>query len=409
MEEKLTIFGDDEAAADVLALKEFLLDIDCLDPLDEWADQFNLFDVLGIARMEIRHSNILGWLLDPNENHGLGDAVIRGFLNHVATSSGGGVDVFDALLLDCHDFTVRREWRNIDILAVSASEKYAICIENKIGTGEHDNQLNRYRGIIEAQYPTYQHAFIYLSPDGSEPSDPERWCAMSYRDVLDIIEAAKAKTRMHPDVELLVDNYIETIRRDVVGDERLEQICAEIYSKHRRALDLIYEHRPDRASSLAATIRAWAEQRDSEGKIILDKNKCNKSYTRFTTPGMTAALPDTDEPSSAWGTCNHYFYEVVNNGGESFKSWISVNQRGADLELSSRFESLFKHASSRPKRANWAYHVPFATSDCAFDEEMTEEEVFKQLDRQLDKLMKFEARIAPLVIADAEQKDVASS
>ena len=198
------------------------------------ADKFNLFDVLGIARMEIRHSNILGWLLDPNENHGLGDAVIRGFLSHVATASGGGVDVFDVLLLDCHDFTVRREWRNIDILAVSASEKYAICIENKIGTGERDNQLNRYRGIIKTQYPAYRHAFVYLSPDGSEPSDPEHWCAMSYRDVLDVIEAAKAKTRLLPDIELLVDNYIETIRRDVVGDERLEQICAEIYSKHRR-------------------------------------------------------------------------------------------------------------------------------------------------------------------------------
>lgn len=401
--------GADNDRLDIAALRDFLLDIDCLDPLDEWADKFNLFDVLGIARMEIRHSNILGWLLDPNENHGLGDAVIRGFLSHVATASGGGVDVFDVLLLDCHDFTVRREWRNIDILAVSASEKYAICIENKIGTGEHDNQLNRYRGIIKTQYPAYRHAFVYLSPDGSEPSDPEHWCAMSYRDVLDVIEAAKAKTRLLPDIELLVDNYIETIRRDVVGDERLEQICAEIYSKHRRALDLIYEHRPDRASSLAATIRAWAEQRDSEGKIVLDKGKCNKTYTRFTTPGMTAALPDTDEPSSAWGTRNHYFYEVVNNGGESFKSWISVNQCGAGTELEGRFESLFKHAASRPKRSNWAYHVPFATQECAFDEEMTEGEIFRQLDKQLEKMLKFEARIAPLIIADSEQGDVAVS
>ena len=409
MDEKQTSLGDDKATADVLALKEFLLDIDCLKPLDEWADQFNLFDVLGIARMEIRHSNILGWLLDPNENHGLGDAVIRGFLNHVAMADSCGVDVFDALLLDCHDFAVQREWRNIDILAVSTSEKYVVCIENKIGAGEHDNQLNRYRRIIESQYPTYRHAFIFLSPDGSDPSDPEHWCSMGYRDVLDIIEAAKAKTRLLPDVKLLVDNYIETIRRDVVGDERLEQICAEIYSRHRRALDLIYEHRPDRASSLAATIHAWAEQRDAEGKIVLDTNKCNKTYTRFTTPGMTEALPDTDEPNSAWGTRNHYFYEVVNNGGESFKSWISVNQRGASSELTSRFESLFKHASSRPKRSNWAYHVPFATSDCAFDEEMTEEEVFRQLDKQLEELMKFEARIAPLIIADSEQGDVVSS
>ena len=389
-----------EPDEDLLALKEFLLDIDCLKPLDEWTDHFNLFDVLGIARAEIRHSNVLAWLIDPNENHGLGDGVIRGILNCVAAADHGSVDAFEALLLDCHGFMVRREWRNIDILAVSASERYVVCIENKIGTGEHDDQLNRYRRIVESHYPNYRHVFVYLSPDGGDPSDPVHWCAMSYRDILDIIEAAKAKTVLLPAVELLIDNYIETIRRDVVGDDRLEQICTAIYSKHRRALDLIYEHRPDRASSLAATIREWAERRDSEGRIVLNRDKCNKTYTRFTTPGMSEALPDTDEANSAWGTRNHYFYEVVNNGGESFKSWISLNLRGADEELVSRFESLFKHASSRPGRSNWAYHVPYATSDFVVDEETSEEEIYGQLDGQLEKLMMFEAKIAPLVIAD---------
>lgn len=389
-----------EPDEDLLALKEFLLDIDCLKPLDEWADQFNLFDVLGIARAEIRHNNVLAWLIDPNENHGLGDGVIRGILNCVAAADHGSVDAFEALLLDCHGFMVRREWRNIDILAVSASERYVVCIENKIGTGEHDDQLNRYRRIVESHYPNYRHVFVYLSPDGGDPSDPVHWCAISYRDILDIIEAAKAKAVLLPAVELLIDNYIETIRRDVVGDDRLEQICAEIYSKHRRALDLIYERRPNRASSLATIIRAWAERRDSEGRIVLNRDKCNKTFTRFTTPGMSEALPDADEANSAWGTRNHYFYEVVNNGGESFKSWISLNLRGADEELVSRFESLFKHASSRPGRSNWAYHVPYATSDFVVDEETLEEEIYGQLDRQLEKLMMFEAKIAPLVIAD---------
>ncbi|WP_165056992.1 PD-(D/E)XK nuclease family protein [Adlercreutzia sp. ZJ176] len=404
MNEKLPASEDD----DTLALKELLLDIDCLKPLDEWADQFNLFDVLGIARAEIRHSNVLGWLLDPNDNHGLGDAVIRGFLTHIAAAGNDNVDIFDALLLDCHDFTVRREWRSIDILAVSASERYVICIENKIGAGEHDDQLNRYRRIVESQYPQCRRVFIYLSPNGADPSDPEHWCPMSYRDVLDIIETAKAKARLSPDVELLIDNYIETIRRGVVGDERLERICADIYAKHRRALDLIYEHRPDRASSLAAIILAWAEQRDSAGQIILDRSKCNKTYARFTTQGMTAALPATNEPSSAWGTRNHYFYEVVNSEGESFKSWICLNRKGLDSEFMNRFESLFRHAASRPKRTNWAYHVPFSTADCVVDEEMPEDEVFRELDKQLEKLMRFEARIAPLIIEDAKQEGISA-
>jgi hypothetical protein len=31
----------------------------------------NVFEVLGIARREVRHSNFLGWLLDPAGSHGL--------------------------------------------------------------------------------------------------------------------------------------------------------------------------------------------------------------------------------------------------------------------------------------------------------------------------------------------------
>lgn len=49
------------------ALQNFLLDIGCLDELLPWTGKFNLFDVLKISRTEIRHSNMLGWILNPNE------------------------------------------------------------------------------------------------------------------------------------------------------------------------------------------------------------------------------------------------------------------------------------------------------------------------------------------------------
>lgn len=55
------------------ALQNFLLDIDCLDELNIWTEKFNLFDILNCSRAEIRHSNMLAWLFDANENHGVGD------------------------------------------------------------------------------------------------------------------------------------------------------------------------------------------------------------------------------------------------------------------------------------------------------------------------------------------------
>lgn len=45
---------DDSTKEDRKALEEFLADSGCLDRLSKWTRGFNAFDVLGIARAEIR-------------------------------------------------------------------------------------------------------------------------------------------------------------------------------------------------------------------------------------------------------------------------------------------------------------------------------------------------------------------
>src|SRR5579863_8346770 len=45
---------------------------------------FNLFDTLGRPRLEDAHSNVLRWLLDPQESHGLGDRFLGLVLKLVA-------------------------------------------------------------------------------------------------------------------------------------------------------------------------------------------------------------------------------------------------------------------------------------------------------------------------------------
>ena len=129
-------------------LEEFLLDIDILDKLDGYMNKFNVFDVLKISKMEIRHSNMLAWLLNPKETHGLGDTFLRKFLQHCAKSyntqnNDFKIDIIKASLMDCDDFLVSREWNNIEVLLVSSSNKIVICLENKIFSKESKHQLKK--------------------------------------------------------------------------------------------------------------------------------------------------------------------------------------------------------------------------------------------------------------------------
>ena len=105
---------------------------------------------------------MLAWLLNPNENHGLDESVIKGFIQYAITSFSDNEDVFDTLLMDFRSFNVYREWHHIDVLAVSDKEKYILCIENKIDTGEHDNQLSKYQVTLDNTYPDYKKPIYFF-------------------------------------------------------------------------------------------------------------------------------------------------------------------------------------------------------------------------------------------------------
>lgn len=387
--------GEIDSISDEEALKNFLLDIDCLDQLDEWTGKFNLFDILKITRAEIRHSNLLAWLLTPYENHGLNDSILKGFVKFAITALESKKDeLFDTLLMDFGSFSILREWHNIDVLAISDKEKYIVCIENKIDTGEHDNQLDRYQKILSDSYPDYRKTYIYLSPTGAESSIPDTWISMSYTEVIRIIENSCKKTKLLPEAEMLINNYIEAIRRDIVGDERLAKICSEIYSKHKRALDLIFENKPDRASDVAEYFRNWGVQKTKEGEIEIVLDKCSKTYTRFKTPTMSAILPDADEALSGWNTKNHYFYEIINNGGTDFYIQISFSSKNIPDDLRAICDEINKHYPSRQQKANWQWRLPFKTKTSKIDFETTEEKIHELLNKKLEEIKAFEAALS---------------
>lgn len=295
-------------------LQDFLLDIDCLDELIPWVAKFNIFDVLKISRTEIRHSNVLAWLLDANENHGLGDMFIREIMQTlVEEDDSGKYDVFRLLLLDFHSFTVYREWNNIDIMLLSDEEKVVIAFENKVGSHEHSDQLNRYRNILERAYPEYERICIFLTPEGELPSDEENWAVLTYTNIVEVLEKTHDKAEMSPDIELLINNYIATIRRDIVDDQQLADICNKIYTKHKKALDIIYEYRVDNKVQITSVIKDVLREFAEEGRIIYnDKNV--GSFIRFYTKEMDEVIPPLDESQQdrgSWGDCTLYNFWLL--------------------------------------------------------------------------------------------------
>ena len=199
--------------------------------------RFNLFEAVGVVRHELRHSDFLAFLLDPAHNHGLGDIFLREFLQATRLPK------FDLATLDLSHASVFREWHHVDILVIDDLNRFAVIVENKIDTAEHSDQLKRYRQEFDSHYPGYTVIGLYLTPEGDAPRSAD-YHPVSYTLVCEVIEkiAEKQRATLDSEIVMVLEHYVQMLRRHIVSDSDVAILCRRIYRQHKQALDTIFEH-----------------------------------------------------------------------------------------------------------------------------------------------------------------------
>lgn len=269
-----------EERTDLNALNKFVLDNQELESLEGRLQQFNIFEALGAVRQELRHSDFLAYLLDPNQNHGLGDAFAKRLLQKSLTFVTGAEPGLSPVHLDIwslNSAVVLREWQGIDILLVDEQNRLTVVIENKIDASEHSGQLSRYYEAAQRQHPNHRIVPLLLTPEGQIPSD-DRYTPIDYGVISSLLSelAETRRTVIGPDVGTMLVHYTHMLRRHIVNDSEIPELCRQLYRKHRRALDLIFEHRPDLQGQVSEELQGLIQQHSG---LIMDH--CSKSFVRF--------------------------------------------------------------------------------------------------------------------------------
>lgn len=202
---------------------------------DAKGNAFTVFDVLGTADYEIRHSNVLSWLLDRGGSHGKGSSFLDLIWEEIAREHDLAAPSFEK-------YKVSREGENedekIDLLIASEDREWVIVIENKLFSPETGDQLDRYFHYIENRYADVpRRIYFYLTPDGISPAreeDGARWLPISYQAVRDalsrfLIEDLKNRIRD------FLEQYLEHIDRNVLkGSEKVER-QRNVLRRHAKA------------------------------------------------------------------------------------------------------------------------------------------------------------------------------
>ncbi|MFL9913999.1 PD-(D/E)XK nuclease family protein [Paraburkholderia fungorum] len=238
--------------ADIKSLLDVLHDPLAVALRARWKS-FNPFRVLKAERRELKHTTTLAWLLDPRENHGLGDHFLRGFLKNACETAGDHTALLryetdnDAIVRVHSELQMRkiedkyiipdiggdtevdgsakatgRDERRIDVLV--EGQGWAVAIEAKIGAGEGEEQLNDYRRTIHrwADKTGRELLLVYLTIDEQELEREgwinAQWSTSVAQPLRTVLDASGASAQLGDQQHAFLASYLD-ILSEIADDE----------------------------------------------------------------------------------------------------------------------------------------------------------------------------------------------
>ena len=243
----------------------------------------NIFSIFKHEGHEDANSNMLAWLLDANEKHGLKDAFIMALIEklNIDSTAFKTAKVYREYTFTDEDEKDKKA-RRIDILIKTAEN--ILVIENKIYSSEHTGQLLAYMNHIKKVYGEKSAVtFVKLSPCGDLPSQDisetrgeAGWKVLSYADILSCLLQMQQKT-MPLDTRTIISNYIDYLRFSLCVDKKIMDVVKDTDVKKRE----------DAKKQLCKDI----------GKVLpkdkdITTEKSGVYYLRFTTPQIDKYMKD---------------------------------------------------------------------------------------------------------------------
>ena len=223
----------------------------------------DLFDVVKLG--ENQHSQMLAWLLSPNEGHLQGDAIIKDFLvaayhasnncthenkkffakwtpGRIMTAGFGSIFVGTEFVISSG---------RLDILLVDNSNKILVVVENKFGSKLGEKQLEKYIDSVKDTLPLngffkgFDLAFVYLDINLDEMDDEKRvglsrrWSHLSYAWLKASAKRAEFQLSGNRNAAQLLISYVQK-QTSWMGPslEKTNELSADLALRHPRVVAL---------------------------------------------------------------------------------------------------------------------------------------------------------------------------
>jgi hypothetical protein len=354
--------------------------------------QPNIFSALGISQHEIRHSNFLAWLLNPNESHGLNDLFLNRFLRDILLDERcTEISLFELPELNLSNTSIFREWQNIDLLV--QIDNLVIAIENKVYSNEHSDQLARYKELIETHFVNEKKLFVYLTPFGDESSANEFYINYSYERIVEILSELLELYRNSflTSTAIYISDYINALKLFVMENSPANDLALKIYKNHKELLDFIIEMKPDSIRQFDEILREFIL---AKGYVLGSQSK---GYVRFLPKEIYELIPKGY--SKGWQQKESLLIEIVNWSDKkiAIKAVISPGDENTRQLLVSIFKNI--NGYKIPSGSQWlTYFQINLPLNYEMVNEMSKSELIDKLELEWNKVLPMVSKVSQAIL-----------
>lgn len=281
--------------------------------LKVWNQSTSVFDMVSLR--ETDHSNMIKWLLDPRESHGLGSHALNALLNAAWQAANEQEILPEVFSLDI-EFSplVFNQWNlddvviftefdadrfgRIDLLLAIPDEDLVVVIENKFGAAETSGQLKRYREWGDKNLDGMHVLYIYLDYQDKWQGDAdEQWVKLGYYWLMNTLSYACDQNDKNNRVHQMMLDYFMYISGDYLTHDsyfnNVKEILSLFSSRHRDAIVSIKEPDLDLFNTKhylsglmecwndELRLRQWALKNKSVIELLMESNRFDSLEERI--------------------------------------------------------------------------------------------------------------------------------
>ncbi len=239
--------------------------------------KFNAFDVLRYAEYEIRHSNVMAWLLDPRETHGIGRGFLEWFLGEVKFPRKTGLPGTIIRGDGGRRVRVERELHYVDVTIFLESEhgRHIVAIENKPewASAEHYDQARGYEEELRKEYSGHEIHSVLLSTSREGIEDEREIAHVSWRDVGAKIKAMHDEDAFRDrEVAAFIRQYLAAVARMIGPEESDAHYFRNLLDDHYSLLQHMFRSLVDEGDDSVREMvpDRHAHYRDTVVRLVRD-------------------------------------------------------------------------------------------------------------------------------------------